>query len=263
MTAYYKVLTADNRSGHGGDLAWSLPTANGDGTWTPGAWHEVAGPVRVCERGLHLTTEPMRWPLAGMRVYRAEGGGDAQTDGDKTAFRRARLLAPADEAVPSWWRDVESFVASIAAVPWFRPQGDPDPAWIVFETRAAARDAVRGAAWGAAGDAARAATRAATRDAAGDAAGDAARDAVRGASWGAAWGVAWAAAGGAAWGAAWRAAGDAAGAAALLARCLVVGDVLAPEHLAHARARWDVWQRGYGLYGDVDGGLYVYRETGR
>jgi len=227
MTAYYKVLTADNRSGHGGDLAWSLPTANGDGTWTPGAWHEVAGPVRVCERGLHLTTEPMRWPLAGMRVYRAEGGGDAQTEGDKTAFRRARLLAPADEAVPSWWRDVESFVASIAAVPWFRPQGDPDPAWIVFETRAAARDAVRGAAWGAA------------------------------------WGVAWAAAGGAAWGAAWRAAGDAAGAAALLARCLVVGDVLAPEHLAHARARWDVWQRGYGLYGDVDGGLYVYRETGR
>ena len=150
MTAYYKVLTADNRSGHGGDLAWSLPTANGDGTWTPGAWHEVAGPVRVCERGLHLTTEPMRWPLAGMRVYRAEGGGDAQTEGDKTAFRRARLLAPADEAVPSWWRDVESFVASIAAVPWFRPQGDPDPAWIVFETRAAARDAVRGAAWGAA-----------------------------------------------------------------------------------------------------------------
>jgi len=227
MTAYYKVLTADNRSGHGGDLAWSLPTANGDGTWTPGAWHEVAGPVRVCERGLHLTTEPMRWPLAGMRVYRAEGGGDAQTDGDKTAFRRARLLAPADEAVPSWWRDVESFVASIAAVPWFRPQGDPDPAWIVFETRAAARDAVRGAAWGAA------------------------------------WAAAGAAAGGAAWGAAWAAAGDAAGAAALLARCLVVGDVLAPEHLAHARVRWDVWQRGYGLYGDVDGGLYVYRETGR
>ena len=255
MTAYYKVLTADNRSGHGGDLAWSLPTANGDGTWTPGAWHEVAGPVRVCERGLHLTTEPMRWPLAGMRVYRAEGGGDAQTEGDKTAFRRARLLAPADEAVPSWWRDVESFVASIAAVPWFRPQGDPDPAWIVFETRAAARDAVRGAvrgaAWGAAGDAAVGAAWGAAWGAAGAAAWDAAGDAAVGAAWGAAW----AAAG--------DAAGDAAGAAALLARCLVVGDVLAPEHLAHARARWDVWQRGYGLYGDVDGGLYVYRETGR
>ena len=28
--------------------------------------------------------------------------------------------------------------------------------------------------------------------------------------------------------------------------------------VAHARARWDVWQRGYGLLCDVDGSLYVY-----
>jgi hypothetical protein len=30
------------------------------------------------------------------------------------------------------------------------------------------------------------------------------------------------------------------------------------KHLAHTKARWEVWQKGYGLLCDVDGVLYVY-----
>ena len=48
--------------------------------------------------------------------------------------------------------------------------------------------------------------------------------------------------------------------AALMARVLVCeGLPLDPAHIAHARARWDVWTRGYGLLCDVEGVLYVYR----
>jgi hypothetical protein len=30
--------------------------------------------------------------------------------------------------------------------------------------------------------------------------------------------------------------------------------------MKHARARWDVWQRGFGLLCDVNGVFYVYRK---
>ena len=34
----YKVLNEDGTTYHGGHGAWSLPTRNEDGTWTPGDW---------------------------------------------------------------------------------------------------------------------------------------------------------------------------------------------------------------------------------
>ena len=105
----FKVLVA-GRSCHGGDLAWSLPTPNDDGTWTPGDWHTVAGDLRLCKVGLHLTTEPARWLLVGCEAYRAEGERPGRRDGDKQVFGRVRLLAPAPEAIPVWWRRVETFV---------------------------------------------------------------------------------------------------------------------------------------------------------
>ena len=46
--------------------------------------------------------------------------------------------------------------------------------------------------------------------------------------------------------------------AALLAACLLMQDKIDAKHLEHAKARWEVWQRGYGLYCDVGGVLYVY-----
>jgi hypothetical protein len=231
---FYKVLSADNRPAHGGarNFAWPLPTADGPGEWTP----EIVVPI-ACMAGYHLTRRPMDWPVVGMRVYEAEGGGASSTDGDstrdKTSFARARLLREAPEVVPAWWRAVESFVRDeIPAVPWFRPDGNPDPAWVLVERPA------WGAAWDAAGDAAWDAAWGAAWDAAGGAAGDAAGDAARGA------------------------AGDAARDAALRAMVLVCsGLALAPEHVAHAETRWRVWQKGYALLRDVDGRLVVYAAT--
>ena len=128
----YKILVNDH-SAHGGELAWSLPRARADGGYAPGTWHGVAGPIEVCKHGLHLTTEPVRWLKLGCMVYAAEGRGPSQTSGDKTAFSEARLLAPAPEMIPAWWRDVERFVRDdIPAIPWFRPDGTPDPAWRLF-----------------------------------------------------------------------------------------------------------------------------------
>jgi hypothetical protein len=32
---------------------------------------------------------------------------------------------------------------------------------------------------------------------------------------------------------------------------------LDPKHIAHAEARWRVWTKGYGLYCDANGKLFV------
>lgn len=95
MTAetYYKVLTAEGRSFHGGDMQYSLPVQDGE-AWTPGDWHEVEGALRVCGNGIHLTRDPAAWwGEEGCRCFVAEYEGDFVTDGgDKIAVRRARLL---------------------------------------------------------------------------------------------------------------------------------------------------------------------------
>ena len=228
MSAMYKVLL-DGRSMHGGTLAWSLPTQDGD-DWVPGDWHTVEGPIEVCERGLHLTSDPTQWLKAGCEVYLAEGRGDSQTREDKTAFAAARLLRPAPEMVPDWWRAHERFIAEISRIPWCQPDGNPKPEWRMFTapTLAAARDA----------------TWAAARAAAWDAAWDAARDAARAAAWDAARAATW----------------DAARAAACTAQVQhVCGDLdIEQEHRDHVDARWEVWLKGYCLLADVNGVLYVY-----
>ncbi len=160
----YKVLV-DGKSAHGGDLVWSLPRQRADGTWRPGRWHHVAGEIAVCDNGLHLTMEPVRWLKLGAEVYAAEGAGASDAAGDKIAYRRARLTRPAPEQIPAWWPVVEHFCREeIPTTPWFRPDGAPDPAWRLFTAPT----------WDAAGDAARDAARGAARDAAWDAAWDAA-----------------------------------------------------------------------------------------
>ena len=72
---YYKVLDAQGRSQHGGNLQWSLPTQKKDGSWKPGKWHYVEGIVKVCSNGLHLTTEPYNWYTKDCVCYAAEGRG--------------------------------------------------------------------------------------------------------------------------------------------------------------------------------------------
>ena len=75
--------------------------------------------------------------------------------------------------------------------------------------------------------------------------------------------AAWDAARDAAWDAARDAAWDAARDAALWARVLVCeGLPISQQHVDHAEARMNVWRKGYGLYCDVNGVLYVYESLG-
>jgi len=151
--------------------------------------------------------------------------------------------------------DIREFVKSLKEIKCLQPDGKPKKEWKMFY-----------------GD---------TWDAAGDAAWDAAGDAARNAAWGAAWDAtrnaarnvaedaAWYVAGDAAWDAAWYAADDAALYAAgnatrdasLMARLMLVKDLKYKDkqkHEAHVKARMEVWKKGYGLYCDVNGVLYVY-----
>ena len=90
----YKVLLA-GQSCDRGTHAWSLPTQNADGSWTPGDWHEIPASRRLalCSVGFHLTVDPRAWWKAGRTVYLAEAEGErTERAGDKIAFRKVRLL---------------------------------------------------------------------------------------------------------------------------------------------------------------------------
>ena len=277
---HYKVLV-DGQSVHGGNLTWSLPRQDESGNWLPGDWHEVKGDIVICENGLHLTTEPHRWMKWGAEIYVAEGDGDQDGGhGDKTAFRRARLLNKVDN--PAWWTSAQEFVRGVSMLNWLKPDGSPNPEWKLFTAptwaaawdaaRAAARDATEDAAEDASedasGDAAWAAARVAAEDAARVATGDAAEDAAGDAAWAAAWDAAedaaedvtGAAARAAAEAAAWAAARAAGGDAALYVQIEhICADLLIDQsHRNHVQARWQVWQKGYALLCDVNGVLYVY-----
>ena len=92
----YKVLL-NGASCHGGSLQWPLPTKNEDGTWIPGAWTEVTGPLALCENGLYLASQPTMWYVEGSTLYAAEYDGDlvGDTVSDKVCVRRVRLVSEA------------------------------------------------------------------------------------------------------------------------------------------------------------------------
>jgi hypothetical protein len=250
----YKVLV-DGRGTYS-RKPWPLP-AGGE----PGEWIAVDGGLRMCENGLHLTDWQgvwQHWMQWGATVYRAETGGDTigtLDNGDrKIAARRARLLSVVPEAdLPPWWVVAQQLVAELPTYDWLKPDGDPDPAWKLFDTQSAAESAARSAAE----SAARSAAESAARSAAESAAWSAARSAAESAAWSAARSAAWSAARSAAE----SAARSAAWSAALLASVSVTEDVIDPAHVTHAKARMDVWRKGYGLVTDVGGVLYVYERV--
>jgi hypothetical protein len=220
LVTYYKVLV-DGKSCHGGNMTWSLPVQQEDGSWLPGDEMRVEGKLSICEHGLHLTTEPDKWWKLRCRYYEAEITGEAGlTEADKTVVSACRLLR--EVPVPDYLQRCEALIDEIEGIKWFSQIGPIDPAWKLFTkpTYAAARDA----AW----DAARAA--------------------------------AWDAARGAAYGAAYDAARDAARDAALLIgmQGVCVDLPIEQKHRDYAKACMEVWRRGYGLLCDVDGVLYVY-----
>jgi len=93
----YKVLTADGHSPYITAYAWSLPTQNADGSWTPGAWHEEPASVFDLGHGLHITPAPDHyWPRNTCVAYECEASGyreDPLTDHHVVALR-VRLLRP-------------------------------------------------------------------------------------------------------------------------------------------------------------------------
>ena len=97
VVTLYKVLTADGHSPYITAYAWSLPIDNGDGTWTPGAWHEE--PARVLDegRGLHITPSPSAyWPRRDCIAYECEASGYRENpESDRhIVATRVRLLRP-------------------------------------------------------------------------------------------------------------------------------------------------------------------------
>lgn len=93
----YKVLTADGHSPYIVAYAWSLPTKNADGTWTPGAWHEEPPTVLDIGHGLHITPCPMDyWPRLDSVAYEceAEGYREDPATGSHVVALKVRLLRP-------------------------------------------------------------------------------------------------------------------------------------------------------------------------
>jgi hypothetical protein len=197
--------------------------------WTPGEWREESGAVagQSCGVGLHslFGPDPLRspvfcWPC---EVWEDECEGELGRDGLKARYRRQRIVREITDEFSVIVR-VNEFIASLASVPWLRPdRSATPPAYMRVErmTLAAARDAAVEAAWSAAWSAARAA--------AWDAAVEAAWSAAR-----AAWSAARAAV---------EAAWDAARAAAGEAYALLVSDLPAATTWLHRW--WGAWQLGY------------------
>jgi len=270
-TKYYKILV-DGKSCNGGDLTWSLPKQDKKGKWTPGKWHKIDDDIVMCSSGIHLTTKPYQWYKWNCICYEAEPILDgAIHQDDKSVFVGARLLKPVQH--PKWWLDAIDFVDSIKHVQFLKPDGKPLKSWKLFTgktwyaarydarnaacdaasnaARYAASNAARNAACDAASNAARYDARNAACDAAGNAASNAACDAARYDAWNAAWDAAWNDARYAAW--------DAANYVAC--NCICHGLKLNRKHIKYSKAAWQVWQKGYALFGCVNGVIYVYAKT--
>jgi len=126
---------------------------------------------------------------------------------------------------------------------FFKRDGKPKKEWKIFY----------GKDWNAARDSARASALASARASA--------RDSARASAWDSALASAWASARASARASAWASARASAWDSSLLASFIVVSDLDFKDkekHLAHVKARWEVWQKGYGLFCDMDGVLYVY-----
>lgn len=104
-TMALKALTSSNRSPIHGDVEWSLPTQNADGSWTPGAWQSVKGPVTYRQNGLHVCgCDQVRYwrglckrlGKGRLRVWIVECEGQTSIGAHGFAARRVRLVRPWD-----------------------------------------------------------------------------------------------------------------------------------------------------------------------
>ena len=114
----YKVLVG-SKSAQQRQHEWSMPVQAADGTWTPGEWSEIGGPIVKCQSGLHGTDEPARWWVDGAECYAVESEGVVGSLDDdldrKIVCRRMRLLrrlTDAELAALNIYRDGQRTVTS-------------------------------------------------------------------------------------------------------------------------------------------------------
>ena len=134
---WYAVLTRDLDSAFGTNINWRLYIEN------PQRRPPIVGDVRLYDRGYRATTDPMKTPWLGMRVF--------EVDVDEPPVKSANgigmwstmgLGRERPDLVPGWWHKVETFLDEVRRFPWLDPQDDPLPSWRLFETR---REAIGGA----------------------------------------------------------------------------------------------------------------------
>jgi len=100
---YYKVISSDNKSHHGGDFDWTpyLPKGKKPGKWTPRIENVVS-----CKSGYHVTRYWNMWYEEGCRIFECEVGGAvvSATAGvvDKVVCARIRLCK---EIIPQFDSD--------------------------------------------------------------------------------------------------------------------------------------------------------------
>jgi len=186
----YKTLDAHGCSFHGGNLQWSLPTRNADGTWTPGEWMPaIVGELVACENGYHLADDAQVLEWLTERLFVAEYRGERIDVDNKIIVRGARLV----REITAWNERTQRLFAVWCAREALRLVNKPD------RRSVAACDVAERYANGEATDGELAAAKDAAWVAAKDAAGDAAWAAARDAAWVAAKDAAWIAARDAAW----------------------------------------------------------------
>jgi hypothetical protein len=91
---YFTVLDEDGTSLHGGyTIAWSLPTRNDDGIWTPGDWMPRAeGELSLYGDGYKVGTLDQIINWLGPRIFEVEVGHEIIHDKKKSIARACRLL---------------------------------------------------------------------------------------------------------------------------------------------------------------------------
>ena len=226
MSDHFKALRPDLGSFYdGGETKWKL------GQPMPLLKGETGGP---CGTGYHFGTTiegAVKYAKFPFRLFEAAPSGTLLgKDDHKERWTGGMITKPVP--LPSWAKRTEKFIASIPKVKWLDNHAKPRKAWRLFETR----DSAWASAWYSARDSAWYSAR--------DSAWDSARDSARDSAWASARDSAW------------YSARD----SALMASMEIVSDLhIDAKHRKHARDRWEVWTRGYGLLCDVDGVLYVYK----
>jgi len=233
---------------------WSLPKFV-YGQWIPGEWYEISQSLYKHYKGICLITEPYQsWPhwvassLTNFQIYVAEYKEVIAKERNRVFVRKARLLRPL--CVPKWFRKTRELMASVGNTLCLQNDNLPNRKWLLFETRDDAKNATisRDFSYNFAYDISQKTISVALRKAVSyttygvfkfvhelfpDVLHQSKLDYIR---------------------------KDMTKDLLLLLQCFCVSDKLDRKILRYARRRWKVWQKGYGLYGDINGKFYVYKK---